>query len=277
MNRSEYRRSRAERKNHDDQRGWLLILMLLMLSGFLGYFLFLGKQAHRKLETGSLCPLKPLVTDSMTAVIIDMTDRMTVAQRQDFLNQLERLQDEIPQYGQLAIFAVASTEQELLSPITHLCNPGRGEAVNPWVGNPLKTEEKWRSGFKEPLTQAFDGIMKLRDAPYSPIMESIQSVSLTFFQSPLAQGRPRRLIIVSDLLQHTESFNFYKEIPEPSTVLQNPLFQSLRTDLHGIDVELWLLRRLDQPGFPAARLVTLWESILQMQGARVVRVYNISG
>lgn len=222
----------------------------------------------------NLCPATP---SSITVLLVDVTDPLSVAQRQDFQNQLIRLRNSIPRYGKLIVVKVDSAASELLTPVIVRCNPGTAEDVNEWTGDPNGIQKRHREGFEEPLGHAFVGLSRASGAERSPIFESVQSVALTELLPPDAVELPRKLVIVSDLLQNTEAVSFYSGLPDPAALLSSDDFRRVRSDLRDVEVEIWMLERSDAPRTQPRSLIDLWDAAITEQGGLVNRVYNVSG
>ena len=269
------RSPREVRKAQGNLFGVLLIAVAVLLIGAAMYAYLRQKASVRSLDASTLCPTDS--PDAITVLLVDMTDEMSPAQKQDFLNQFLKVRDDIPRFGQLQIFTVSPTSEGLLSPIVTLCNPGRGADIDPLIGNPTKVEKRWKDGFGQPLDAAFRSVTTMSNASRSPILESIQSVALTALLSPKNQRKPRRLVVASDLIQFTNSIDFYKGLPEPKVFLESRAFLNVKTDLREVEVELWMLRRSDQTPVQTRDLILLWEAMLNSQGAKLTRVYNVSG
>ncbi len=230
--------------------------------------------SRRSLDPDTLCPS---TADSVTVLLVDVTDPMNTAQKQDFANQLAKLKNSVPRYGKLIVAKVDATSTGLLSPVITRCNPGTASDESSWTGNPLALQKQWKTGFDEPLTQAFDRLATATGAEQSPIMESIQSIALTELQKPGLDGVPKRLIVASDLLQNTHDLSFYRDLPDPRTFTDGALFRRLRTDLRGVEVELWMLERADAASTQPRALADLWERVIDAEGGDVRRIYNVSG
>lgn len=271
---AKYKSSAARRNSEQSRKAWILIVVVgIIVAAFSGVF-FTLKSKQRVLDQVTLCPPDP---DSLTVLLVDVTDPMNLAQRQDFLNQLERLRNSIPRYGKLSIVKVDATSSRLLSPVIERCNPGTAADAGELTGNPRALQEKWEKGFRDPLTQAFSQLATASGAARSPILESVQSVALTEFQNAQAQSKPRRLILASDLLQHTDRLSFYGRLPSVEEVIGSDAFRAARTDLSGISVELWMLQRLDGKQTQPRALPQLWDILIREQGGTVPRSYTVSG
>jgi hypothetical protein len=230
--------------------------------------------SNRALDDETLCPTKP---STITVLLVDVTDPLTTAQRQDFQNQLIRLRNSIPRYGKLIVAKVDLASDKLLQPVISRCNPGTAEDVNEWAGNPRGVQEMHDEKFVKPLDEAFTGLAQASGANQSPIFESVQSVALTELLTPDAVDLPRRLFLVSDLIQNTDAISFYAGLPEPTAFVASPAFRRTRADLRDIEVEIWMLERSDAPKTQPRALVDLWERAVIEQGGSVGRVYNVSG
>jgi len=247
----------------------VMAVVLLVGSAYLAIL-----ASRRSLDTDTLCPS---TAGSVTVLLVDVTDPMNAAQKQDFANQLAKLKNSIPRYGKLIVAKVDATSAGLLSPVITRCNPGTASDENSWTGNPAALQKQWSAGFDEPLTQAFNRLATATGAEQSPILESVQSIALTELQKPGLDGVPKRLIVASDLLQNTGDVSFYRTLPEPRTFTYGAVFRRLRTDLRGVDVELWMLERADAASTQPRALADLWERVIDAEGGDVRRIYNVSG
>lgn len=267
--------SAARARARDEQRAALLkIVGVLAVVVAVGVLYFSVRSGARDLDPETLCPTK---VDSVAVLLVDVTDPMNAAQRQDFSNQLTRLKNSIPRYGKLIVAKVDATGSNLLAPVITRCNPGTAEDVSSATGDPAAVQKQWEEGFDRPLTQAFERLATASAAGQSPILESIQSVALTELQKPGLEGTPRRLVVASDLLQNTGDASFYRDLPEPRAFVDGPVFRRLRTDLRGVEVELWMLERADAASTQPRALADLWERIVDAEGGEVRRIYNVSG
>ena len=233
------------------------------------------KERNARLALGNdLCPPQPV---SVTAVLVDVTDPMTLPQRQDLRNKLEELKSSVPRYGKIAIFKVDTSKDQLLSPVLQLCNPGNASSVTDVNGDPAAMQARWDQQFQKPLDKAFEGLMQASGSETSPILQSMQSVNLTELRNPVMTDKPRKLIVISDLLQNTSGLSFYHRLPDASEVEKTSEFSTARTDLHGIDVELWMLQRPDFASTQPRALADLWDALVTAEGGQVTTVYRVSG
>lgn len=249
------------------------IVIVIAVSGVLGFLYWRASLSHKALDERTLCPAEPT---SLTVLLVDVTDPMNLPQRQDFLNQLDRLSASIPRYGKLIITKVDPVSDRLLVPIVTRCNPGTGEDETEFSGNPKRIEKLHREQYEAPLKAAFEKVLTASGAQRSPILESIQSVALTELQRS-DPTLPKRLIIASDLLQNTDAISFYGSLPDPGAFTASQAFNRVRTDLRGVTIELWMLQRGDSATTQPRALPDLWDMIISRQGGTLSRVYTVSG
>lgn len=238
--RSRTRPRRRDRKKSGDRLGVLIIagVALVVLAGG-GVAVFLS-QARVTLDE-SFCPADG--PTAVTAVLIDRTDVLNPVQQAHVREELLAVSDEVPTRGLFAIYSVGSTEEGLLQPEFWLCNPGRGDELSELTGNPRLAEQRWKEFFGGPLQQVFDSMLDGGAAQASPILESIQSVALTAFSQAGVADKPKRLVIVSDMLQHTSGLSHYRGDLDFSKLRADPYYQKVRTDLGGADVRILYVHR----------------------------------
>jgi hypothetical protein len=264
----------AEREARETRGAIIKIAAVVFVVGAFAALYLTVASKNRRLDPVTLCPADPA---SVTVLLVDVTDPMNAAQRQDFMNQLVRLKNSIPRYGQLIVTKVDATSGRLLAPVITRCNPGTAADVSDATGNPAAVQKRWDEGFDKPLQAAFDALAVANGAEQSPILESIQSVNLTELQRPGSESRPKKLVVVSDLLQNTPQISFYGRLPDAGEFVSSAAFRRVRTDLKSVDVELWMLERADASSTQPRALADLWDQIVTAQNGTLRRVYNVSG
>jgi hypothetical protein len=268
------RSSRARRKTKETRQAWVYLIIAIVVFGLIAAAYVSARRANRTLDTATLCPSE---VSSVTVLLVDVTDPMNLPQRQDFLNQLERLRNSIPRYGKLVVMKVDPISDRLLEPIMTRCSPGTARDVSEMTGNKSGVQRKWDEEFRKPLDRAFTQLLSASGAERSPILESIQSANLTYLEPIDESVTSRRLIIASDLLQNTDAISFYGQLPDPADLTASQAFSRVRTDLRGVNVELWMLQRGDSGQTQPRNLPDLWDRIISTQGGEMTRLYTVSG
>jgi len=249
-----------KKKKCKDFLGALLLLLsaAVVVSGLIAFLYFKNRDIAAK---------------QFAVVLLDVTDNLSMQEKQAVVNNFEDIVLQSPSNTSFQVFRVQDIAGSLLAPVGAAFNQIQGNAeANPLISNPHQQRRQWLESFKAPLMRALEMAMSSDSADQSPIMESVQSVALTTLLTPEAKGAPRRLILVSDLLQHTDEFSFYKSIPEFSSLSDNTNYAKLKTNLSGVDVELWVLRNHTKD---ATALADLWRRIIFNQGGNVSKVVPI--
>jgi hypothetical protein len=268
------RSASTARAAQENSKGWLKIAGVVGLVAAVGAAYVVIARGTKSLDDVTLCPSQPT---SITVLLVDVTDPMTTAQRQDFQNQLKRLRKSIPRYGKLVVTKVDSSSDQLLRPVIVRCNPGTASDVSDWNGNPQGVQKSHDDDFVAPLDLAFASLSNASAADRSPIFESMQSVTLTELSDPDLADIPKKVVLVSDLLQNTDAISFYAGLPAPNDLISSSSFRRVRTDLSNMDVEIWMLERLDANKTQPRALIDLWDAAIAAQGGTVERAYNVSG
>jgi hypothetical protein len=140
-------------------------------------------------------------------------------------------------------------------------------------------KRRWQEGYRRPLEEAIDAATRQPGIPESPLMELIQSAAVTGFPGH-ADRAPRRLIIVSDFLQHTKDYSHYGSAPPRFEDFERgALARKVHPDLAGFDVRLLYLRRDGQERVQTAAHVEFWKRffIWAGVGAGQLQIVRIEG
>jgi hypothetical protein len=247
--------------------------VLLFLVG-LGVFLNVKGRGNVSVDEATLCPTNRAPSE-VVAVLVDVSDEMTEAQVMAVGNSLDRVLSDIRPFGLIEAYRVGSIDRTVAEPLTHICNPGTGADLNPVYQNPRLAEERWRA-FRQRLRADLDTLLRGSPSTTSAVFEAVQAVGLRTFGSPQYDGMPKRLVIVSDLLQNVQAFSQYSDRRPFAEFRTTEYFSRVRVDLTGVDVlVLYLVRPSAPQSWPEH--IHFWEQYLLAQGARIDRVEPIYG
>jgi hypothetical protein len=87
----------------------------------------------------------------------------------------------------------------------------------------------------------------------------------------------KRLVVFSDLLQHSQSLSLYTEVPRAEDFTRTEAYRKLRADLRDVDVEIFLIRRETKKRIQSPELIRFWEELIAAEGGRVSRYKPIEG
>jgi hypothetical protein len=105
-NNSRIRRSTRDQK--DDFWGILMLIFAGIIAlGVTGLY-FYNKSHVMEIDKKSLCPTSGAT--SVTALLIDATDNLSIQQKQAFSNAFQSLRESIPVHGRLDLYFIHSTQ-----------------------------------------------------------------------------------------------------------------------------------------------------------------------
>lgn len=273
------RPSRRDRKNTEVRKAIVVLIALSIIVAAIAYVYASARGNIRPIDEATFCPTDAKGPNSITAILIDRTDTFNPIQQAAIQDRLNEIKDNTSRYDLIEVYTIEPTQQALLHPVFAMCNPGKGEDVNQWTGNPHLVEERWQTLFADPLQHLFDSILGGGTAQISPIMESIQSIVVTSLgsQDLIAKKIPRRLIIISDLLQYVKGYSQYRPLTSFSQFKTTPYYQSVRSDLSGISVEVWYVRRRATLALQGEKHVDFWRDYIADQGGSFDKVWYVPG
>lgn len=223
----------------------------------------------------TLCPVDTTV-NSVTAVILDVSDRFSDAQTLAVQYQLERIEAAIPRFGLLEVYTVERMGRGIAQPVVHLCNPGTDADVSSVYQNPARARARWQH-FSDALHAELTAMLSHPAMSTSPIFETIQAVGLRTMDSPRFDSVPKRLIIISDFIQNVPSgLSMYRGVPDFDQFKQTPYYAQIRAHLERVSVLALYLERSGLRAQNGAH-VLFWEHYFQDQGASLDDVQKVYG
>jgi hypothetical protein len=220
--------------------GFAAVAALSVLGAAIVWAVIRGKEQDA-LSADTFCPKAGPI--AVTAVLIDRTDGLTAIQVEALKSRFDAWAHAIPKYGALVVYDVGDGD-ELLDPVLSLCNPGDGSDQSALDSNKKMWAQRYEEKFATPVHALIENMRFDTEAASSPILEAVQAIAVRDF-GPQRSGMPKRLIIVSDLLQHTSAVNFYKKVPDPGEFRRTAFGRSVAVDLSGVMVDIYFLNRMD--------------------------------
>jgi len=228
---------------------------------------------HPKLVAETLCPVDG--PRSITVVLVDASDDIHEAGRREALTYLEDLADTLPDFGRL--------ELRVLSPgmpggrtVFDKCNPGDGSNLDQLVANPALARKRWSEGFRAPLESALQTELTPSEAETSPIIETIQNISVQRFAGRAAAAVPKRLVLISDMIENDRDYSQYRGNLTFERFKASAAYRRLRTDLKGAEVSIRYIHRL-KPQIDSGAHIKFWEAWVNDSGGRLVDAEKLQG
>lgn len=267
------RRHRRRRRHGRESSIWagvgaavLVAVSLAMLGGF-GYMRITMRPIALDAE---LCPVEAVESPGHTIILVDQSDPLTLDVRERLESLVLETGHELPVWHRLTLLGLDGETGN--RPIEHfsLCKPpATGNFI---YENPETIAARFEEEFRGPLDRALASMIDGDERDWSPIAEGVRRVSLRpdFTSSP----GERRIIIVSDMLQHTRETSFLREGGHTANfdrfIAQNPYFRLPRLD--GVIVEVrWIENPIPTRADDQTREVErFWNEFFFNSGAHVV-------
>jgi hypothetical protein len=264
---------RQKKERRKQLLGYAMGAAALLVVAGIGWYVLVESDSKRL--DSNLCPAEG-GPSSVRVVIVDATDPYNAIQWRNVRNRLLDLKEDVPKHGLLAIFSVTEGLQETLQPEFELCNPGSGDELSIWTSNPELARRKWERSFVAPVDSILSTLNTDEPRRRSPIMEAIQAARARVGTYDTGD---RKLLLVSDLMQHTETYSHYGSRPPDFERFESTATEGkLSADLSGWEVEvLYARRRGAESEVQGRRHIDFWDQYFLQSGATLRRVKSIDG
>src|SRR5579885_670553 len=231
------------------------------------------ESALMALDRNTFCPKSGPTSE--TAILVDRTDPLTDIQGEALEREILALANEVPKHGVLNIYEVG-VGGSLLNPVVSVCNPGDGTDVSSLDDNPKFWKQRYEQKFVSPIKLMLSQMRLDIEASTSPIMEAVQAIAVRDFGSGSTVER-KRLVVISDLLQHVKDFSLYQGVPDFNAFWRGGYGASVRSDLADVHVTIELLHRRAAASRQTDALGKFWLDWFQAQGAVIDAFKNVAG
>jgi hypothetical protein len=146
-----------------------------------------------------------------------------------------------------------------------VCNPGTAAGESQIFVTLSRVEKKWREKYADPID---DAIAKAGDGPSSPNSPIIMSVAAILTRPDFdARVRQRRLVLISDLLEHEKGYSQLKGGEFWRMYRASPLPHTARLDLRGMAVAIDYLARSQYAAIQGPKHQEFWRRLFSEAGA----------
>lgn len=256
------REARVRRRDKKNKAGLILGAIGVVIIAGVVWLNVVQNFNSRELDRTTGCPKNGY--DSVTAVLIDLTDPISPIQSAALRNALLKIKSEIPKFGRLEIYPLKSITRSALEPIFTGCNPGRGVDVDSSIyGNPELADRRWRKQFADKVDSVVAEVQDIQPQDNSAVLEGIQSVGVTAFGSPSANlASDKRLVIISDMIHHTRELSMYQGAPAFLSFKETQYYLRIKQSLRGAKVDVFLIVRDTRRNVQQPPLYKFWVELI---------------
>lgn len=252
-----------------DILGLFNILIVLAILAGISYAALMLRPAE--FDPDTLCLTGE--TPPHVGLVIDKTDLYSPDQAQAIEQLVLETRDQLEIGERLTLFELDARGELVNTDGFSLCNPGRGEQINPLYRNPQRVEARYQALFEGPLQAALADLVEPKESPASPILESLARLAVT---EDFDADVPRReVVLVSDMLQNSQLFSVYgpargdleNRLPDPRRVA-DAIEAEYGEALAGVSVDVYIIPRRGWEQDQATILRGYWEAIFRQLGMR---------
>jgi hypothetical protein len=261
-------RSRSSRKKRNkDALGIFIILIcaLALVSGFF-FYLSIKKDVTR---ISNLC--KETGADGVVVVLLDKTEPLQEIQQIEIKSLLSEIKNNLPKDNKISIYSIEDDLKEGPELKIEVCNPGNGSDSNVLISNPDLIRKRWMSEYSEKLDKVVKENISTGTKKQSRIIEAIRYLSVAEFLGENRKKIPKKLIIVSDMMQNSEIFSHYKENQSTS----KPNFPGILANLNNVEVEIVYVYRQSLAKYQNKSHIEFWQSYIISSGGKLISVKKI--
>lgn len=254
-----------------------LALAALVFIGLVAGAMIL-QRGQVRIDPVTLCPTSGPA--ALTAILIDVTDPLSPVQRSAVLVRLNKIVSSLRLNEEITVYSIDPSANPLKSALV-VCRPSRPAEVSELTGNKTLAENRFIRIFEPKVKALLDVAMDRPGSERSPIMEAIQAVAVAYFQAADASSStgplPKRLVIVSDMLENAAGGSHYRGVPDFMSYKASVAYARVRSHLNGVKVTILYLRRDTRLPVQGRSHVQFWDDWFADQGASVEDVYAIEG
>ncbi|MEQ9507238.1 MAG: hypothetical protein RLO80_13330 [Hyphomonas sp.] len=198
-----------------------------------------------------------------TIVLVDQSDPFNATDLDWVRSLLDGEARGLERYGRITLVVPNSASPYDPVQVFTGCSPGSAAEANPIFQNPKMIEQAWERKFHKPLMARADEALSDTVAPSSPLMEAMYTLAdRPDFQDHVPV---RRLILVSDLMQHSPGFSMYKSGADSDAWAESDI-ADMRAGLDSVQVVARIVPR-QVYALPLGDVKAFWKDWFYATGA----------
>ena len=238
------------------------VMIAAMVAGVFGVFAVAAMSVPAATAEATNCRLDRK-DPAHTIILIDQSDPFRENDIAWVRELVEAEARALPRAGRLSVVQPDLGDPYAPQTLFSACSTGSPDRANPVLSNPRMVEDTWRAEFRSPLIASVDAALKETRQPQSPLLETL--FALADRPDFAAGGRGLRLVIVSDLMQHSEAFSFYRTGADSQAYGASVLAERV-PDLSGIEVVARIVPR-EVYDLPLGEVRAFWRDWFVSAGA----------
>ncbi|WP_375699360.1 hypothetical protein [Pseudophaeobacter sp. TrK17] len=250
------------------------VLWIITIIGCLGLVVGVAVVAQNliakgKIDEATLCHSGG--PQNVTSVLLDLTDPLSETQ-QARLKTILANEVSGSSVDTMIALGIVSEDPSRWGAMFAKCKPASGQDANGLYENPAIIAARYDREFTAPIQATLQTMLTGASENQSPIMEALQSLVSTTPSFTQARGH-RKIIIVSDMLQHSDNLSFYRGQGWDYFVGKNGEGR-MAGNLAGVTIEIL---RIPRSGRTPSNEITegFWTRYFDRQGSRPPSVSSL--
>ena len=267
----------SKKRKKDDRWGKLVIFLAVVI--FIVCAVLVSLSAPPALDA-ELCPENASDLTGQIAVALDPSDSLHYTQQVSARTQVLREIKTAPEYTEIRLYELSRDERQPARMEFRICAPAHPDQIG-WFEGLRKNRDiarrRYEKDFIAPLEQRLQGLLAGSGSMTSPILKTVQDMAVDAFQPPDSR-LSRQLILVSDMVQHSEDWSFFRDPVDFTVLAGHPDYPTMGVDLDGMNVSVFFLARRGMAGrIQAGPIREFWDEYFLDQGARQPQWYSVTG
>lgn len=251
------------------------IILIGIVIAAVSWFIYIGMNKEQIYLASDKCPVDKAKISGHSIFVIDVTDRLSIAQR-DWVNvDIKNKILNLGEYHKVTIFEISSDIEASSKVKFSQCSPrmfieGRDSG---FTTSREFLDKNFELQFKNKILEVTRELTETEGYDSSPIFQVIQSVKTNAvdyydISSP-------KIYFYSDLLHHTAGFSMFRAQYSYASFAQSNYGLRMLPNLNGIDIELniFFLR----PELQGSRLITFWREMVRDRGGKISGINFVRG
>lgn len=238
----------------------------VLLLAMIGVFVW-RQYGEPEIDPVSFCPRDG--ASALTVIAIDATDPYDAVQVREIDHRVRELLGLLERGHRLDIYTMNAGRGELATRTFSKCNPGHATRLHQVAGQPSEVERIYREEFAEAIEAALSVTIEQGAANRSPIVESVRAIAADSL-GDVGQDVPRALILVSDLVQHSDVYSMFRSgVGAFEDFSRTANYADAQTDLRGAEVEVIVIARAEYSAYQTRALLLWWEEYIRENGGQL--------
>jgi len=233
----------------------------------LGWFIISMMSNSVAVDQSTGCLKDSSLSPEHWVVVVDITSPLTTQEKTALEGLIDQITRSAKVTSRLRLYRLGESAIRASDRVVDICSPGNPDDANELEVYVEDVRRKWNQEFRATVLNELSEITNTSGLRQSPIIESINYVSLLEFSRPLAYKS--RLIIISDFLQNSDLLDMYVDQPPFDTFRKTVGDSAVSARLEGVSVQLLYLSS-PQPSRQGDVWRSFWAAYVVSNGGSLV-------